>query len=124
MLTPGRAVVIATPAELAAAYTLVATGIHARRRSGYRVTAAQQAVADAVGAAYVEAARGRADAAASAASAPSPVDPMTTDDAAALLGVSPRHARRMATSLGARRTGSGWVWDKTAIIEYLEERSP
>lgn len=121
MLTPGRAVVIATASELAAAYALVITGVHARRRSGYPLSAAQLALADEVGAAYAQAARGHAAVPPTMAGESSPVDPLSTADAAAMLGVSPRQARRLAAGLGARRTGSGWVWDKTAIIEYLED---
>ena len=58
--------------------------------------------------------------------ADSPADPvveaeaMTTDEAAALLGVSDRTARRLAPQLGARRVGRAWLLDRAAVLEHAE----
>lgn len=45
---------------------------------------------------------------------------MTTHDAAALLGVSDRTARRLAPALGGRRIGGRWLVDRQAVAQHLE----
>lgn len=86
----------------------------ARRRTGLPPVAAVDALAALV-APVADA--GQAD------SDPGPlVEPegMTTTEAAALLGVSDRTARRMAPRLGGRRIGGHWLVDRLAVTEHLE----
>lgn len=49
---------------------------------------------------------------------------MTTHEAAALLGVSDRTARRLAPELGARRVGRAWLLDRAAVLEHAEGATP
>ena len=50
-------------------------------------------------------------------------DDMTTEEAARLLGCSPRQARRLAPALGGRLTGGRWLLDRVAVAEHTEEGS-
>ena len=52
------------------------------------------------------------------------VEAMTTHEAAALLGVSDRTARRLAPELGARRVGRAWLLDRAAVLEHAEGATP
>ncbi|MGQ9407981.1 helix-turn-helix domain-containing protein [Mycolicibacterium gilvum] len=47
-----------------------------------------------------------------------PTVPIT--EAAARLGVSDRHARRLAERLGGQKIGSCWLVDETALAQHLE----
>ena len=47
-------------------------------------------------------------------------DDMTTEEAAELLGVSRRTARRLAPALGGRLVGGRWLLDRQAVTEHLE----
>ncbi|MGD7707008.1 helix-turn-helix domain-containing protein [Microlunatus sp. Y2014] len=47
-------------------------------------------------------------------------DMITSDDAARLIGCSPRTARRLAPQLGGRLTGGRWLLDRQAVIEHLQ----
>lgn len=46
-------------------------------------------------------------------------DDMTTTEAAALLGISERTARRHAPNLGGRLTAGRWLLDRQAVAEHL-----
>lgn len=47
-------------------------------------------------------------------------DWVSTEDAAELLGISPRTARRRATEFDGRLIGGRWMLDRDAIREHLE----
>lgn len=47
-------------------------------------------------------------------------DVIDSGSAAQILGCSERHTRRIATSLGGKRTRSGWIFDRTNVIEYRD----
>ena len=47
-------------------------------------------------------------------------DDMTTNQAAAVLGVSPRTVRRLASGLGGRLVGGRLLLDRQAVIEQIE----
>ncbi|NKS20860.1 hypothetical protein GS467_06500 [Rhodococcus hoagii] len=49
-------------------------------------------------------------------------DDITIADAAALLGVSDRQCRRLATQLGGRVIGGRWLLDRQTVNDYLIER--
>lgn len=51
---------------------------------------------------------------------PGEADYMSTDEAAAALGCSPRQARRLAPLLGGRLVGGRWLVDRLAIAEHIE----
>ena len=53
---------------------------------------------------------------------PSTLDAMTTSEAAAALGIGERQTRRLAGPLGARRTATGWLFDKRAVDTAAEGR--
>ncbi|ULE35050.1 helix-turn-helix domain-containing protein [Mycobacterium sp. IDR2000157661] len=42
------------------------------------------------------------------------------EDAAERLGISTRHARRIAPKLAGRKAGGRWFVDETALREHLE----
>lgn len=47
-------------------------------------------------------------------------DYVTTDQAADILGCSPRTARRLAPGLGGKLIGNRWVLDRQSINEHLD----
>lgn len=49
-------------------------------------------------------------------------DLIDTDTAAAILGCSRRHARRLAADLEGTRVGREWIFRRQAVTEYAEER--
>ena len=50
-------------------------------------------------------------------------DLVTTEQAAEVLGVSLRSARRLAPRLGGRLVGGRWLLDRQAVAEHLEGRT-
>jgi hypothetical protein len=48
---------------------------------------------------------------------------ITTSEAAEILGMSRRQAQRLSADLGGRIVGATWVFSKSSVIEYAEERS-
>ena len=46
------------------------------------------------------------------------VGEMKTAEAARLLGVTPRHARRLAADIDGRRVAGAWTFDRSAVIAY------
>lgn len=83
----------------------------ARHRNGLPPVAALAALAALV------AAPGQSDSPDESAGEP---EYMTTDEAAALLGISPRSVRRMASGLGGRIVGGRWLVDRQAVTEHKE----
>ena len=49
---------------------------------------------------------------------------VTIEQAAEVLGVSKRQARRLAPDLGGRIVNGGWLLDPQAIREHIEGRTP
>lgn len=45
---------------------------------------------------------------------------ITTEEAAQMLGISNRQARRLAPALGGRLTGGRWLLDHRAVTEHQE----
>ncbi|MFX1757245.1 helix-turn-helix domain-containing protein [Rhodococcus sp. As11] len=45
---------------------------------------------------------------------------ITTEEAARMLGISDRQARRLAPRLGGRLTGGRWLLDRRAVTEHQE----
>jgi hypothetical protein len=64
-----------------------------------------------------------ADIAAGDFTAPSPPDELTAVQAADLLGVSVRHARRLAASGMGRQVAGVWLLDRSALVAYRGRRS-
>lgn len=50
-------------------------------------------------------------------------DLVTTEEAAEMLGVSLRTARRLAPLLGGRRIGGRWLLDRQAVTEHKEGKT-
>lgn len=50
-------------------------------------------------------------------------DEIGTTEAAALLGCSQRHIRRMASDLDGIRIGRDWIFSRRRVIEYSEART-
>ncbi len=107
---PADAVLLTGNALDAARYAVHIAQDH-RRRNGLPPLAALAALAAAMSPG------GHAD-------TPAPLvgeaDYMTTDEAAALLGCSERHVRRMAPALGGRLVGGRWLVDRQAVAEHIE----
>jgi hypothetical protein len=51
-----------------------------------------------------------------------PADMITTEQAAAALGISPRHLRRRADELGGRKVGTAWMFDSLIISAAAAEQ--
>lgn len=104
-------------------YRVLIHGVTAMRRSGHRLSPEQSRAVDEIGRIALT---GRGDVLEGRAVARCRVDPisepLTTSEVAKLLGVGPRHARRYAATLSARRIGGRLVWDKSNVIDYLEGR--
>lgn len=49
-------------------------------------------------------------------------DLISTEQVAAILGCSPRHARRLSADLDGRRVAGRWTYNRTAVTEYAEAR--
>lgn len=48
---------------------------------------------------------------------------ITTEEAARMLGVSNRQARRLAPALGGRLTGGRWLLDRRAVEEHTQGKA-
>ncbi|AZA08499.1 helix-turn-helix domain-containing protein [Corynebacterium pseudopelargi] len=113
--------ILITTQDAPAAYRLAIAGIHALRRNGHPITPTQQRITTELSNLYM-ATKGHTD-------VPTPpqqahynqpiTDPTTTKEAAQLLGVSPRQARRIAKHIGVTKQGREYIWDKTHILDYL-----
>lgn len=49
-----------------------------------------------------------------------PSEPMTSEQAARILGISKRQTQRIATQLGGRLIGGRWLLDPAAVQQHLE----
>ena len=49
-----------------------------------------------------------------------PIEGIDAQEAATILGVTPRHARRLAADLNAQRVAGRWVFNRQNVIDYLE----
>lgn len=110
---PPGALLLDGPALAVVAYS-VAVAQQARRRNGRPPLAALDALASTLAAA------GQAD---EDQDHHGDAEYMTTDDAARLLGISPRTARRLAPGLGGRKVGGRWLVDALAVREHLDGRN-
>lgn len=107
---PAGAVLLDGPALDVARYA-VTVAQRARARNGLPPSRALAGLADVLSPA------GQAD---TPDEAPGEADDMTTAEAAELLGVSRRTARRLAPALGGRLVGGRWLLDRQAVTEHLE----
>lgn len=51
-----------------------------------------------------------------------PVDQITANEAAAIVGKSKRQTQRLAADLGGRIVGGRWLFDRAAVTEYAANR--
>lgn len=119
-LTSG--VILSDPAELRAAYELLQHGKHTMRRNGYRLTPTHDQIISDIGALALG---GHADVRPQAPLRHYPrvvTDPISTRQAAQLLGVSTRQARRLARDTGAIKRAGVWVWSKQQLLNYMERK--
>jgi len=109
-------------------WRLVALGIRAANRDGIglaRVTHLQAVLAAAAAEVRATSGTGQCDVAQVPARATcDPSEPLSTREAADLLGLSTRQTQRMARTLDARQLRSGvYIYDRTAVDAYLIERN-
>lgn len=110
------------------AHHLVARGVQqAAARDGIYPPATVQQLMQALesAAACIQEARsaaGHPDVPTPADPAISPVEELTTREAADMLHITPRHARRIATSIGGRRQNRDWTFDRGDVAAYAENR--
>lgn len=104
-----------TAEDLGVVAYAVAAAQRSRRRNGLGPLRRLDALAAALDAARV-AATGHAD---SEPDHTGDAETMTTTEAAQLLGVSDRTARRLAPGLGGRRIGGRWHLDAAAVAEHV-----
>lgn len=116
----GSAVLLQGPALAAARYA-VGIAQRGRRSNGYApsptLTELEQAL---------EAAEGRADVLiipADAVSKSALAEPISTTEAARILGRSTRQVRRIAVSLDGHRIGGAWWFDRQTVIDYRNEQN-
>jgi len=123
----GSAVLLQGPAVVDV-WHLVALGVRAAQRDGIglaRVDHLQAVLAAAAAEVRATSGTGQCDVAQVPARATcDPSEPLTTREAAAMLGLSTRQTQRMARTLGARQLRSGvYVYDRGAVDAYLIERN-
>lgn len=106
--------VLLTGRSLDAARYAVRLAQDARRRNGLPPSAALAELAGAV--ADAVAAPGHTD---TPQGGPVEADLVNIEHAAAALGCSTRTARRLAPTLGGRKTGGVWLLDRQAILEHV-----
>jgi len=66
--------------------------------------------------------RGHADTIATPHLGESVVGEISTAEAARLLGITSRHARRLASDLDGRRVKGTWLFDRHAVVAYATQR--
>lgn len=93
----------------ALAYAVAVTQ-RARARNGLPTSRALAALASAAGQADTQ----------SAPELDTDEELITTEEAAQMLGISNRQARRRAPQLGGRLTGGRWLLDRRAVLEHQE----
>lgn len=52
-----------------------------------------------------------------------PAEQVDTHQAADLLGITPRHVRRIAADLDGQRIAGRWIFNRNNIIDYAESRN-
>ncbi|MBU9764746.1 helix-turn-helix domain-containing protein [Mycobacterium sp. TNTM28] len=52
-----------------------------------------------------------------------PDDLISTEQAAEILGCSPRHARRLTADLDGHRVAGRWTYSRTVVTEYAQGRA-
>lgn len=123
----GDAIVLRGSAVLHAHY-LVALGVRqAVARDGINPPATVRQLMQALDSAaasiqHARSAAGHVDVPTPADQALSPVAEISTREAAHMLNITPRHARRIATSIGGRRHNRDWTFDRGAVAAYAENR--
>jgi len=123
----GSAVLLQGPAVVDV-WHLVALGVRAARRDGIglaRVDHLQAVLAAAAAEVRATSGTGQCDVAEVPARATcDPSEPLSTREAADLLGLSPRQTQRMARTLDAHQLRSGrLIFDRGAVDAYLIERN-
>ena len=123
----GSAVLLQGPAVVDV-WHLVALGVRAARRDGIglaRVDHLQAVLAAAAAEVRATSGTGQCDVAQVPARATcNPSEPLSTREAADLLGLSPRQTQRIARTLAARQLRSGrLIFDRGAVDAYLIERN-
>ncbi len=123
----GSAVLLQGPAVVDV-WHLVALGVRAARRDGIglaRVDHLQAELAAAAAEVRATSGTGQCDVAQVPARATcDPSEPLSTREAADLLGLSPRQTQRMARTLDAHQLRSGrLIFDRGAVDAYLIERN-
>ncbi|WP_069162057.1 helix-turn-helix domain-containing protein [Nocardia altamirensis] len=109
--------------DLVLAHWLAATEITRRQQHGLPVPERLRTHLRALGVALASA-TGPADAATSAGSESTGPDRfITTAEAAAALGCSTRHVRRLGQRIGGHRIGHRWLFDTDAITEHRDGRN-
>jgi hypothetical protein len=71
----------------------------------------------------VAASNGHADASGDKIVIPFVADMLSTEEVAAQMHISPRHARRQADELGGRKIGHSWVFDAVLVHAAAAERN-
>lgn len=124
MLHHGPVLIVTRPDELIALAALVDAGHRARQRNGMPNSRLQdQITTDIITAYRTVTAAGQTDVPTTPEMSDCDADDhltLTTGEVAAVLGLSPRHARRLADSLGARKRGGTLQWPAHDVYEYSE----
>lgn len=118
----GPVLVFTTPAQITALAALVTAGHRARRSYGTPASQLQQQITDDILTAYrTVTAAGQQDVPTTPETADyNQDDYLTTGEVAAVLGLSPRHTRRLANTLGARPRGGSLMWPTTEVHAYAQ----
>ncbi|ETT28028.1 hypothetical protein RAJCM14343_2739 [Rhodococcus aetherivorans] len=122
VLAPGL-VLVSGPALAAVEYA-IRVAQDARRRNGLRPSRDLELLAASVSAAgQTDIGAAQSDETENVAEVcPEDGDWITSDQAAGLLGCTPRQARRLAPLLGGRLTGGRWLIDRLAVEEHRAGR--
>ncbi|MET8872933.1 hypothetical protein [Nocardia sp. NPDC004604] len=111
--------------DIALAHWLAAREITARKRAGIPVPERLRIHAATL-AGLLESAAGLDDNApgASSSSSKQAIDYLTAAQAGAVLGVTPRQARRLGARIGGQLVAGRWVFDPDALTEHTEGKTP
>ena len=116
----GYAVLVEGEGELRALKFALAAAVRECRRNGKALSPFLGTLIEVVYAAMSE--PGPADGHSDIPDAESEVELIDTATAAEILGVTPRHLRRLAPSLDGTRTRNGWVFHRGSVSDYRELR--
>lgn len=122
MIHHGPVLTFTRPEEFFALAALVDAGHRARRRNGMPTSRLQEQITTDIITAYrTVTAAGQQDVPTTPDTPDCDADDhLTTGEVAAVLGLSPRHARRLADSLGAQKRGGTLQWPAHDVYEYAE----